>query len=130
MSIKIKDREELIGLFYIISGSIYSYIESIKDREVDSQNEIQPLYNHEYLLDILKHREDIFDKVGYKLKKANYSTFPRGRVFYDFLKQRFYCQSDSRIYFKCEELIKREFDNNNLIFKSEIEYSYYDEEYL
>lgn len=127
---KVKDSKEWIGLFYIINGTIYSYVESIKDRDVDSQNEIQPLYNHEYLLDNLKHKEDLLDEVGYKLKTANYSTFPRGRVFYNLIDNRFYCQSDSRIYFKYERLIKREFDNDNLIFKGEIEYSYYDEEYL
>lgn len=53
-----KDNGGCVGLLYSEDGNIYTMINDSLENEEDSMNDIQSLYNHEYLLDEMKYGDE------------------------------------------------------------------------
>ncbi len=135
----LKNNEGRVGLFYIVDGNIYTMINDPLENEVDSMNEIQPLYNHEYLLDKMKYGDEpnfkeLQDYLGYDLRKATVWTFPRGRVWYNVKTNTYTISSSHRLledpHYRQIILDTFHLNGQKVYLNYEGEYENFDESYL
>lgn len=127
---RIRDDKGFIGLFYIIDQKLYAGIEDIEEciYDVDSNGEVQPqkFTVHEQLLAALP-------RYGVYLNgDENYSTYPRGRVYYNVKDHCFVIATAKPIYEKYGNDIKQEFNltNKKVKVSYQYEYEYFDEDNL
>ena len=128
---RLKDNNGFIGLFYIIDKRLYSAIEDLNDciYNVDSNGEVQPqeFTVHEKLLAALPYKYGI-DLDG----SENYSTYPRGRVYYNVTDHCFIIATSKPIYDKYADEIKLDFSltNKKVKVSYQHEYEFFDENNL
>jgi hypothetical protein len=92
MRASMKDSNAFIGLFYVILGEVYADVIDIESVTPDSNNELQPIENHDEFIQKLKHEPnyaELQDTYGYDLQNAQFNTFPRGRVYYRISDRKF-----------------------------------------